>query len=246
MDIQDLLDNDVSIVSLPSVYTLFQEAMSNKNTSFAKIGEIIIHDSDLTARLLRIVNSAYYGFPNRIEKISQAIGVVGTGQLSDLILFTVVIDQFKSIPDSVINMESFWQHSIACGLIARELASYNENLVPEKFFVARMLHDIGQIVLCTKLPELTLKILRDNQTQPKQLHIAEFQELGIDHAELVGSLLKKWNLSEFHVETTAFHHYPNLSPNFPLEASILYFADILANTMNLGISGESTVPPIID
>ena len=131
MDIQDLLDNDVSIVSLPSVYTLFQEAISNKNTSFAKIGEIIIHDSDLTARLLRIVNSAYYGFPNRIEKISQAIGVVGTGQLSDLILFTVVIDKFKSIPDSVINMESFWQHSIACGLIARELASYNENLVPE-------------------------------------------------------------------------------------------------------------------
>ena len=131
MDIQDLLDNDVSIVSLPSVYTLFQEAMSNKNTSFAKIGEIIIHDSDLTARLLRIVNSANYGFPNRIEKISQAIGVVGTRQLSDLILFTVVIDKFKSIPDSVINMESFWQHSIACSLIARELASYNENLVPE-------------------------------------------------------------------------------------------------------------------
>jgi len=246
LDIQDLLDNDLSIVSIPRVYYQFQEAMCNKNTSFAEIGEIIIHDSGLTARLLRIVNSAFYGFPGKVEKISHAIGWIGTDQLSDLILSTVVLDKFKSIPDSVINMESFWQHSIACCLIARELASYNENLEPEKFFVAGMLHDIGQIILCTKLPELTLRILLDNHTEPKPLHITEFHELGFDHTELGGKLLKKWNLSEFHVETTAFHHNPNLAPNYSLETSILYFADILANTMKLGSSGESAVPPIID
>ncbi len=143
-------------------------------------------------------------------------------------------------------MESFWQHSIASGLIARELASYTETLEPEKYFIAGMLHDIGQIVLCKKLPELTLKILLDNHTEPKPLHITEFHELGFDHTELGGKLLKKWNLSEFHVETTAFHHNPNLAPNYSLETSILYFADILANTMKLGSSGESTVPPVID
>ena len=114
MDIQDLLDNDLSIVSIPRVYYQFQEAMCNKNTSFAEIGEIIIHDSGLTARLLRIVNSAFYGFPGKVEKIYHAIGWIGTDQLSGLILSTVVLDKFKSIPDSVINMESFWQHSIAC------------------------------------------------------------------------------------------------------------------------------------
>ena len=70
------------------------------------------------------------------------------------------------------------------GLIARKLASYNENLVPEKFFVAGMLHDIGQIVLCTKLPELTLKILREIESQPKPLRFAEIEELGFDHAGL--------------------------------------------------------------
>ncbi len=177
MDIQDLLDDDISIASLPRVYHQFQEAMCDKNTSFTEIGEIIIHDS---------------------------------------------------------------------GLIARELASYTETLEPEKYFIAGMLHDIGQIVLCKKLPELTLKILLVNQTQPKQLHIAEFEELGFDHAELGGRLLEKWNLSEFHVEITTFHHDPNRAPNYSLGASILYFADILANTMKLGSSGESTVPPVID
>ena len=68
MDTQDLLDNDLSIVSIPRVYYQFQEAMCNKNTSFAEIGEIIIHDSGLTARLLRIVNSAFYGFPGKVGK----------------------------------------------------------------------------------------------------------------------------------------------------------------------------------
>ena len=70
--------------------------------------------------------------------------------------------------------------------------------------------------------------------------------MGFDHAELGGRLLEKWNLSEFNVEITTFHHDPNRAPNYSLGASILYFADILANTMKLGSSGESTVPPVID
>lgn len=246
MDILDLLDDDNSIVSLPSVYIQFQEAMSNKNPSFADIGDIIIYDSGLTARLLRIVNSAYYGLPGKVEKISHAIAWIGIDDLSNLLLSTVVIDKFKSIPESVINMESFWQHSIACGLIAREIASYNENLDSEKFFVAGMLHDIGQIILCMKLPELTMKILLELQSQSEPLHVLEHEELGFDHAELGGKLLDKWNLSQFNVETTMFHHCPSYAPHYSMEASIIYLADILAGTLQWGCSGETSVPAILD
>ena len=241
MDIQDLLDDDASIASLPGVYHQFQEAMSSTNSSFAEIGEIILYDSGLSARLLQIVNSAYYGFPDRIDKISHAISIVGTAQLSDLLLSTVVMDKFNSIPNSVINMESFWQHAIACGLIARKLASYNENLDPEKIFVAGMLHDIGQVILCTKLPLLSMKILLDLQSQNEQIDILENEELDFDHAELGAKLLKKWNLSDFHIEVTSFHHKPHQAPNYSFEASLIYFADILADTMQLGSSGEKPV-----
>ncbi|MBC8282178.1 MAG: HDOD domain-containing protein [Nitrospinae bacterium] len=241
MDIQTLLDDDLSIATLPGIYHQFQEATASENTSFAKISEIILHDSGLTAHLLQIVNSAYYGFPEPIEKISDAISVVGTEQLSYLVLSTVVTDKFKSIPESVLNIESFWEHSIACGLIARKLAYYKSNLDPEKFFVAGMLHDIGQIVLCTKLPLLSMKFLLDLQSQSKQIDYLEKEELGFDHAELGASLLKKWNLSDFHVEMVAFHHKPNQSPNFAFEASILNFADLLANSMQFGSSGEKPV-----
>ena len=246
MDIQDLLDDDVSIASLPSVYHQFQEAMSSKNSSFAEIGDIIIYDSGLTARLLKIVNSAYYGLPAKIEKVSHAIGWIGTDELSNLLLSTVVVDKFNAIPDSLINMESFWKHAIACGLIARKLASYNEHLEQEKIFVAGLLHDIGQVILCTKLPALSLKFLLEAQSSEEQLHEIEEEELGFSHAELGGKLLEKWNLSEFHAEVTSHHHSPTLAPNYSTEASIIFHADILANTMKLGCSGESATQAEID
>jgi HD-like signal output (HDOD) protein len=246
LDIQDLLDDDVSIASLPSVYHQFQEAMSSKNSSFAEIGDIIIYDSGLTARLLKIVNSAYYGLPAKIEKVSHAIGWIGTDELSNLLLSTVVVDKFNAIPDSLINMESFWKHAIACGLIARKLASYNEHLEQEKIFVAGLLHDIGQVILCTKLPALSLKFLLEAQSSEEQLHEIEEEELGFSHAELGGKLLEKWNLSEFHAEVTSHHHSPTLAPNYSTEASIIFHADILANTMKLGCSGESATQAEID
>ncbi len=241
MDIQTLIDDDLPIATPPGVYHQFQEAMATDDASFDKFGEIILHDSGLTARLLQIVNSAYYGFSEPIEKISDAISVVGIEQLSHLVLSTVVTDKFKSIPESVLNMESFWEHSIACGLIARELASHRNNLDPEKFFVAGMLHDIGQIVLCSKLPLLSMKFLLDLQSQSEQIDVLEKEELGFDHAELGASLLKKWNLSDFHVEIVTYHHTPSQSPNFAFEASILHFADVLANNMQFGSSGEKPV-----
>ncbi len=246
MDILTLLDGDNSLVSFPRVYTQFQEAMSDENTSFSEIGDIIVYDAGLSARLLRIVNSAYYGFPQKIETISHAIGLIGTRELSDLMLSTIVIDKFKTIPESMINMESFWQHSIACGLIAREIASQKENLDPEKFFTAGMLHDIGQIILCMKLPQISLRILLELQSRQEPLHELEREELGFDHAELGGKLLKKWGLAEFHVETTTFHHEPGNAPNYSLETSIIYLADILANTLKWGCSGESKIPSILD
>jgi len=246
MDILTLLEDDTSLVSFPRVYAQFQEAMSDENVSFSEIGDIIIYDSGLSARLLRIVNSAFYGFPQKIETISHAIGVIGTRELSDLMLSTIVVDKFKSIPESMINMESFWQHSVACGLIARELASQKENLDPEKFFTAGMLHDIGQVILCMKLPQLSMRILLSLQSRQEPLQELEHEELGFDHAELGGKLLNKWNLSPFHVETTTFHHEPAKAPNYSMETSIIYLADILANTMKLGCSGESKIPAILD
>ena len=109
-----------------------------------------------------------------------------------------------------------------------------------------MLHDIGQIILCLKLPQLSLQIQMELQPRQEPLQELEPEELGFDHAELSGRLLNKWNLTDFHVETTTFHHEPGNAPNYSLEASIIYLADILANTMKWGCSDESKIPSILD
>ena len=84
------------------------------------------------------------------------------------------------------------------------------------------------------------------QSRQEPLQDLEREELGFDHAELGGRLLNKWNLTDFHVETTTFHHEPGNAPNYSLEASIIYLADILANTMKWGCSDESKIPSILD
>jgi HD-like signal output (HDOD) protein len=136
MEIQELFSTGVKIPSLPDVYYEFKDAMDDPEGSFDEISNVIATDPGLTVRLLRIVNSAYFEFPSKIETISHAIGVVGLDQLNNLVISTVIMDQFKGIPDSVINMNSFWKHSIAYGLAAKIISSHNGEINTEKFFVA--------------------------------------------------------------------------------------------------------------
>ena len=129
----------LEIPSLPMIFTRIDEAVNNPRSSLADIGRIISEDSSLTARLLKIVNSAFYSFPSKIETISRAVTVVGTQQLRDLALATSVMKLFQGIPPDLINMEAFWKHSIACGVAARVLAAHKREANIERFFVAGIL-----------------------------------------------------------------------------------------------------------
>ncbi|MBL4665135.1 MAG: HDOD domain-containing protein, partial [Nitrospinaceae bacterium] len=114
MVIQELFQDEIKVPSLPEVFYQFKQAVDDPESSFEEIGEIIGHDPGLTVRLLKIVNSAFYGFPQQVETISHAIGIIGRQQLNDLVISTVVMDQFQNVPQSSFNLNSFWKHSIAC------------------------------------------------------------------------------------------------------------------------------------
>ena len=122
MEIHDLISENEPLASLPNTFYLLQDEVEDPNSDFARIGKIISMDPALTLRLLKIVNSAFYGYRNQIETVSHALGVVGTEQLIQLVLATSVVGQFKGIPKDMINMEYFWRHSVACGLVARTIS----------------------------------------------------------------------------------------------------------------------------
>lgn len=239
VDIESLLKVDPSLASLPEVYYEFRRAVQGPNLDFEKVERIILKDTNLTVRLLKIVNSAFYSFPSKIETISHAVGVIGTEQLGYLVLSTSLMDKFKGIPEDVMNMNLFWQHSIACGLVSKKLADYKEELNSEKYFIFGMLHDIGRLVMCMNMPNRNCKILLQSNSDNKAVHVTEAEELGFDHAQLGGALLRKWDLPEVYQEVVEFHHNPSHATLFPVEVAHCHLADIIASTLKLGCSGES-------
>ena len=241
---RDLLRGYVEVSSLPMIHLRLEEAINNPKKSMSDIAKIIREDPGLTARLLRIVNSAFYNFPSRVETISQAVTIVGTQQLSALALATSVMKMFKGLPEDLVSMDSFWRHSIACGLAARFIGTLLREANAERFFVAGMLHDIGRLVMYTKLTEPSREILTTAKAQQQLLYEAERERLGFTHAVVGGVLLQTWKLPTSLEEIVMYHHNPKAATRFPVETAVVHLADIIAHAMDLGSSGEVFVPPL--
>jgi len=217
--------------------------MSDPFSSSSMFTRVIQRDTAVSARLLKLVNSPYYGFPSRIETISRAVTLVGTKELSALTLAMSVLKLFKDMPADLVNMRSFWTHSIACGLTARMLVEKGGDRDSEPFFVAGLLHDIGRLVLYMRFPEESGNALSHALSEHILLFGAERRLFGFDHGELGGMLLKQWGLPLRMSDMVGHHHSPEKAPD-PLSAGILHLADIAVNGIAIGTSGEHYVPPL--
>lgn len=240
----DLLKGYVEVSSLPTIFARISEAVNNPRSSMNDIGKVISEDAGLTVRLLMVVNSAFFNFPQRIESITKAIGIVGTQQLRDLALATSIIKMFKGIPADLVDMEKFWKHSVGVGITARTIAAFRRETNVERFFVAGILHDIGRLLMYMKIPDLSREALMRSKKNSELLYVAEAEQIGFDHAAVGRALMQKWKLPFYQEEVVAFHHKPNLATRFPVETAIVHVADIIAHSMGLGSSGERFVPPL--
>lgn len=238
----DLLKGKVAVPSLPIIFTRINEAVNNPRMSIADIGKIISEDTGLSSRLLKIANSALYGFPAKIETISRAVTIIGTQQLRDLSLATVVLKLFRGIPRDMMNMESFWRHSIACGIAARILATYRREPNVERYFVAGVLHDVGRLVLCMKMPAEMRLAAERSRTNGELLHLLEAEVLGVDHAVVGGMLMRLWNLPPTLESIVMHHHHPIKADSHPVEAAMVHISDLIAHAMQLGRTSEERVP----
>ncbi len=243
LDLRALIEQSPQISSLPTIFYRINEAVEDPECSFVEIGEIISGDPSLAARLLRIVNSSFFGFPSKIETITHAVTIVGMAQLNDLALATTVVNQFKGIPKDLIDMQKFWFHSVATGLAARIIAVYRREPNADRFYLMGMLHDLGRLVLFLNLSEEMQKVMSLYEKEGL-LHDTENRIMGADHAGVGGMLLEVWKLPEMLQEAVSFHHIPNQAPRYPGAAAIVHVADIIAHSMELGTCGERYVPPL--
>jgi HD-like signal output (HDOD) protein len=239
-----LVNKSLELVSPPNTYLQLNELILDPNSSIEDISEVINTDPALTTRLLKIVNSPYYGFPSQINTISRAITIVGTRELHHMVLATTVMHSFSGIPSSLINMTEFWKHSLACAITAKTLAKKLGQKSTESFFIAGLLHNIGSLILYQSLPELAREAINSAKFGHEVLHQAEKRLLGFDHTEVGEALVKKWRLPESLGCVARHHHTPSQTTGHELAVNIVHVADILVSSVPFGHSGDEHVPPL--
>jgi len=239
----DLVSRELRLASLPDVYYRIMEVINSARSSASHIAETVSRDTSLLARLLKLVNSAFYGFPSKIETVSRAVAVIGTKELSTLALGITAVQYFNDIPPEYVDMKNFWRHSVACGVYARLLASEKAGVSEERLFVGGLLHDLGKLVLYRQIPFLAREAMELSAEKRIPICEAEREVLGFDHAQVGALLLKEWKIPAPLETAVRFHHG---SAGFPsaLEPSLLNVADTLAIAMGMGKSGSSVVAEI--
>ena len=245
-DVMRLLSGLDKVSSVPMVYTQLDEAIHTSRVSAGHISGIISQDTGLTARMLRIVNSAFYSFPRKIDTISRAVIIAGTQQLRDLALATSILDTFSDVDEQHITVDSFWRHSIACGIASRVIASYFKEPNIERYFVAGILHDIGRLVIITRAPAKASAIFEQAALRRAPLYKLEQEILGFDHAVVGSQLINLWQLPKSFEEVILYHHLPQQATLFKKETAVVHLADAIVHAMQLGHSGESYVPPLCE
>jgi len=243
-DLDKLIGESKQIFSLPQIFNRINEVVNDPEKSFEDVADVIRQDLGLSTRLLQIANSSFYHFPEKIETVTHAVCVVGTQQLRDLALGAIVVNTFKGIPENLIAMKPFWQHSIASGIAARTLAVYLRDENPERLYITGMLHEVGRLILFTSFQDQANRALRQCRADKELLLNLEKEMIGCDHAAAGGALLEAWEFPAFQVEAVRFHHTPTQAAAFPIETTIVHVADIIAHTLHLGSGGEFYIPTL--
>ena len=239
--ISSLLTDEVKLPSLPTIFSEINQAIQNPKCSGKDIADIVSKDPSLSATLLRIVNSAAYGFNERVESLTYAAMALGTQQVCSLALGITMINYFKGIPGDHINMQSFWRHSVACGLTAKILAFHVEKVTAERVFIGGLLHDIGQLIFLCYCPQTIGKAFAQAGKLGLSLHQVEPKYFKMTHASFGSLMADKWNFSK-HISDLIRHHHDDFKRKPPEEIAVVHFSNWLVNAMGIGSSTGYSLP----
>lgn len=241
---RELLYGKIDLPSLPEVFLKSSELLDDPRSSATQLGEIVAIDPSLTARLLKLVNSPFYGFAAKITTLPRAISLIGMRELRELILATCAVDFFSGLPNDLMDMKTFWSHSVRCALIAKILANQqtHEDL-GESMFTAGLLHNIGSLILYNRLPELARDALSQARYQNISLDQTERTLIGFDHAMLGAELMKMWNLPEMLQQITLYHHSIEYTSPYASHIAIIQIANRIIEIEESGEDITLLMPP---
>lgn len=227
MSPRELVQGNVQLLSLPEVCLRIQQLADDPYADISEFAQLVAQDPALTTRLLKLVNSAYFGFPGRVDTISRAVNLVGIAELRNITLAMAAVEVFGGFEHEHFDLLGYWRHSVYCALTARFLARRARVLHAERLFTAGLLHDIGRLLIFNLLPEAAARI-RQRMDQGMESCEAERAELGFDHAEAGSELLELWQLPKELRITVGLHHTPQAAPAARLETAVVHIANQIA------------------
>lgn len=240
---ETIVKHEAELASFPDIYFRIREVLQDESASADHIAKVVSTDMSLSAKLIKLVNSPMYGFPQTIDSVSRAVTLVGGKELSTLALGISAINYFQDIPPELIDMPTFWRHSITCGIFAKILAETQNGLAPERFFIGGLLHDVGRLILFKKLPYASTEAMLFARENALPLVEAERSILDFCHTDISEPLLASWKFPDGLSAIINYHHSPMEYPN-PLEPAIIHVADNLTNAVEISQGGMYVVPGI--
>jgi putative nucleotidyltransferase with HDIG domain len=237
-EIIQLIERSSALPDLPNLITELTELEAQPDTSTADMARLISSDSELSARVLRLVNSPFYGFSRSITSIANALVLLGINIIKSLILSSSIFELMQKTAPGL------WRHSLATAVTANIIASQLELDDIEEITTAALLHDIGKVVVIVYLMDDYENILARKTQKDISSCYVERAMLLTDHAEIGGWLAQKWLLPIKLQEVIACHHEVAESVEYRTATSVVHYANMLATGRGLGFNGDKQVMPV--
>jgi len=212
-----------------------------------RLVKTIMLDPEVTAGVMRLINSPFYGRTNRVNSLPQAVMLFGSETVKNLASYTAILNTgFAQEKKSPLNPEEFWRHclstAIGCKLLAKKLEKGEDEL--ETYFIAGLLHDVGKLLFIKVDPEGYSKAIWESERLGISLTFSELAHFGCSHTEAGGLLARQWNLDNFLVKIIEFHHSPLGNKSSPIQ-DILSIANNLSKHAQIGQSGNGVIEEIV-
>ncbi len=223
-----------TVIQLPALPTIAAEIMAmveDPRTSASALARIIESDPALTAKVLKVANSPFYGFPKKVSTIDFAVIVLGYDALREIIVSISLVNSLQERSDASFDAKGFWDHAIVCGVLARRLARDVNYRVSGEAFVGGLLHDMGVPVLHRDFPNEFKRIVDIARETDLTFQEAEETVLGVTHADVGGWLGERWNLPDHLIDAVRHHHAPELADRNPELVALIHCADVFAGRL---------------
>ena len=241
-----VIDKVRSLPTLPDVINKVLTLLEDKSTSAKKLGSLIAYDQAISSRLIKIANSAYYGFMQEIATVQHAVVILGLKEVKSLVMGITVFDTMKGVGGGTsLAQDEFWMHSMGAALAGQIICKKVGGAPPETVFTASLLHDIGKLILDVFFTHEYVEVLEKVRVNGASMVKAEEEVMGFSHADVGGWLCERWKFPPVLSLPISFHHQvEKVDENYLQITSIVHLADILCKRAQIGSSGDDKIPVI--